>query len=115
MKNCKANRIDASGPPKSISRILTRSLETEKSQPEIQNETLLYFQLFYELIADVRFLILAYPTSISVNPTGLGNVPLHDGDMTILMSFLTLTSLSCQFPPNISTSTCKRGAELNVS
>ena len=57
---------------------------------------------------------------------GIGNVVLHEGFKTTLvhdvsMMILTvwifdvLTSFSHQFPPNVSTSTYKRGAVLNFS
>ena len=76
----------------------------------------------------LRLRVLAYPTGISVNPMGLGNVVLHEGCKTTLVQdvsmtmlpflrhiFDVLTSFSRNFLPNISTSTYKRGAVPNFS
>ena len=71
-----------------------------------------------------RISFLAYRTGISMNPTGARNVILHEGSkttpvydvtMTILTSFLTSWHHFHRFPPNVSTSTFKRGDVLKFS
>ena len=98
---------------------------------ELLGDLFIVFYQYGSVEEKERFFFLAYPTRISLSPTVArkwhltwGGVRwlVHDVSMMTLTSFWrldvifdVLTLFSRQFPPNVSTSTYERGAELNIS
>ena len=76
------------------------------------------WETFY--IHHVRWHFLAYPTGISVNPTGARKCHLAAGCMTTLVQDVRMTfllhfwCLDFIFPPNVAMPTYWRGAEPNI-